>query len=80
MKLVTREEAEKFIIRTGRKSELRATLEAMNPGEIMHITKPELKVKRGPFEAVRRINRHKRKKYIIRTILNGGGWLVERVK
>lgn len=78
MRLVTEEEAEKFLFDSEGKSYLRLRLEAMKPGEILHLQRSDVPNKRGPFETVRRVSRGK-KDYRVKTIY-GGGWLVERLQ
>lgn len=80
MQIITKEEAEKFTVRKGRQSLLTAKLKQMKPGEILHLTRSDVPVKRGPFENVRRVSRTNGPRFKISTIINHGGWLVERTK
>lgn len=79
MKKISKEEAEKFDVREGGWSKLRTHLMNMKKDEILHVTRAEVPVKRGPFNTISRISSSVRK-YSVKTIGDKSGWLIERVK
>jgi hypothetical protein len=82
MKALTKKEAEKLATRPrGRRSRVRAEVEVMAVGDIRLLTKEEwTRPTQPPYHMVRQIERSLKRSYSCEPVLDGSGWVIERVE
>ncbi len=80
MKKLTREEADKLILRKGSSSAVRTAVLHLQPGEILMIEKHDWNQKNGPGQMLTRLGKSTGMVFNLNALADGRGWVVERVK
>ncbi len=82
MKTISRKEAEKLkTMLDGSRSRVRAEVEAMEVGEIKLLSKAEwTRPAQTPKVMVRQVEARQRRKYSCERLIDGSGWLIERLE
>lgn len=82
MKTISRKEAEKLkTMLDGSRSRVRAEVEAMEVGEIKLLGKEEwTRPTQTPKVMVRQVEARQRRKYRCERLIDGSGWLIERLE
>jgi hypothetical protein len=80
MRKLTREEADKLMLRKGSSSAVRTAVLHLQPGEILMIEKHDWKQKNGPGQMCSRITKSTGMIFTVSALASGEGWVVERVK
>lgn len=80
MKKLTREEADKLILRKGSSSAVRTAVVHLAVGEILMIERKDWNQKNGPGQMCSRITASTGMEFKLNALASGEGWIVERVK
>ena len=82
MRPLTKKEAEKLkTMRSGPRSRVRAEIEAMQVGDVMLLGKEEwTRATQVPNHMVRQIEAALKRKYTCERVIDGSGWVIERVE
>jgi hypothetical protein len=82
MKIISRKEAAKLkTTRSGNRSRVRAEVEAMEVGQILLLDKESWTRKtQAPNIMVRQIEGQLKRKYTCERVIDGSGWLIERLE
>lgn len=81
MKRLTREEADALPKRPDKRmSWLRGVVFGMQRGEIVLIEPKDWKQKRAPITVIKRMTGKNGREWKCETVLNNGGWVIERLK
>ncbi|MEO8149647.1 MAG: hypothetical protein ABI723_18560 [Bacteroidia bacterium] len=78
---ISSDEARKLGLKPmGKKHPVRALIETMHPGELLHITREDFKWKaHTPLLFTNQIMKTSDKKFVVMKTVNKNGWVVERV-
>lgn len=80
MKKITKEEKEKMLVQgRGRSSPVMSMLQAMKVGEILFVEKNDWKWQRGPGTICKRLEKNYGLKFKCNKVLDGSGWVIERM-
>jgi len=82
MKPISKKEAEKLkVMLGGHRSPIRAEIEGMAAGDVQLLTKEEwTRPTQAPMYMLRQIEKRLGRKYTCQRLLDGSGWLIERVE
>ncbi len=82
MKSISKKEAEKMrTMLAGRRSPVRAEVEAMEQGEIKLLSRDEwTRPTQSPNAMVRQVEQRLGRKYSCERVIDGSGWLIERLE
>ena len=82
MKKLTREEKDNLVLKPkGRSSYIRTVCENMKEGDIILLEPKDFTWKsKAPYDFIRRLHEKGSKRYTCLKVMDGSGWVIERVK
>ena len=80
MKKITKEEAAKLQRKLGSSTLVRTEVTFMKVGEILVIERKDWTQKKGPGQMIQRVTEKTKQKYMLKTLADESGWLVERIE
>lgn len=80
MRKLTKEEAEKLVLKKGSSSVVRTAVMHMTVGEILLVNKTDWTQQTGPGQMLTRLGKSTGMVFNLNALADGSGWVVERVK
>jgi hypothetical protein len=80
MKKISKEEAAQLQTKLGSSTVVRTEVVHMKTGEILQIGKGDWNQVKGPGQMLQGVTKKTGQKYVLKTLADGSGWLVERVE